>query len=145
MNELNKNFLNELRNEHKEFGRLLEDVNGFIQKKDIQGIASHMDLLKNGLLAHLKKEDNRVYTELTNVAKEKKIAMVEITVNTFSTAMKGIATRTLKFFDKYYSKDEVERLLTGFPKDFQVVNEDIRKRINNEESVLYPMYDKYCC
>ncbi len=145
MNELNRNFLNELKNEHKAVGRLLEDIKGFIQTKDTQGIVARMGSLKNSLLAHLKKEDDKVYIELVKVAKEQKIQMVEITVNTFSTAMKGIATRVLKFFDKYPNGDIVARLLTELPKDFQAVYDDILKRVNNEETVLYPMYEKYCC
>lgn len=145
MNESNRNFLNELKNEHKAVGRLLEDIKGFIQTKDTQGVVAHMNSLKNSLLAHLRKEDDRVYTELTKVAKEQKIQMVEVTVNTFSTAMKGIATRVLKFFDKYPNKDEIARLTTEFHRDFQGVYDDILKRVNNEETVLYPMYEKYCC
>lgn len=146
MNESNRGFLNELKNEHKVVGRFLEDIKGFIQTKDAQGVVTRMGSLKSSLLAHLKKEDDKVYAELTMVAKEQKIQMVEITVNTFSTAMKGIATRILKFFDRYPNMDEIAtRLATEFHKDFQGVYDDILKRVKNEETVLYPMYEKYCC
>ena len=71
--------------------------------------------------------------------------MIEITVNTFSTAMKGVAARALKFFDRYSTTNGIDMPATEFHKDFQGVQEDILKRINNEEKVLYPMYEKYCC
>ncbi|MBI3755936.1 MAG: hemerythrin domain-containing protein [Deltaproteobacteria bacterium] len=145
MNELNKDYLMELKGEHKTVARLIEEIKGLIQKKDTQGIAAHMVTLKSGLLSHLKKEDDKLYADLLKTAKEKNIEMVSITVNTFSTEMKGIAARILGFFDKYPNKDEIARITADFSKDFQGVYEDIMKRVNNEEKVLYPMYEKHCC
>lgn len=145
MNELNRNYLNDLKNDHKMVIKLLDDIKGSTQTKDIQGITSFMDQLKNGLLAHLKKEDDKIYADLLNVAKERNIELVTITINTFSTAMKGIAARVLKFFDKYPNKEEIAMHTTEFYKDFQEVYEDLHKRVDREEKVLYPMYEKYCC
>lgn len=145
MNELNRNYLNELKNEHKVVGRLIDEIKGLIQKNDVQGIASHMNTLKSGLLAHLKKEDDKLYADILKTAKEKNIDMVTITVNTFSTAMKGIAARILGFFEKYPNKDEITRMMAKFSKDFNGVYEDIMKRVSNEEKVLYPIYEKHCC
>lgn len=145
MNAQNKDYMMELKSEHKTVARLIEEIKGLIQKNDTQGIAAHMGTLKSGLLAHLKKEDDKLYADLLKTAREKNIEMVVITVNTFSTAMKGIAARILGFFDKYPNKDEIAKLTTEFSKDFQGVYEDIMKRVNNEEKVLYPMYEKHCC
>lgn len=145
MNEANRNYLNELKNDHKTVIRLLEDIKDSIQTKDTQGIATRIDSLKNGLVAHLKKEDDKIYVELLGLAKDKNIELVAITMNTFSTAMKGIASRALKFLDKYPNKEEITRLTTEFHKDFQEVYDDILKRLDREEKVLYPMYEKYCC
>lgn len=145
MNELNSNYLNDLKNDHKTLGRLLEDIKGLIQTNDIQGIATRMDSLRNGLLAHLKKEDDKIYMDLLTIAKEKNIELVTITINTFSTAMKGIATRVLKFFDKYSKREEIAKLSSELYSDFPLVYEDLLKRVDREEKVLYPMYEKYCC
>jgi len=71
--------------------------------------------------------------------------MIEMTISTFSTAMKGIEDRILRFLEKYPSKDEIAKVAADFNKDFQGVYEDIIKRVNNEEKVLYPIYEKYCC
>ena len=58
--------------------------------------------------------------------------------------MKGVAGRALKFFDKYSSTAEGIGMPTAeFHKDFQGIHEDILKRINNEEKLLYPMYERY--
>lgn len=145
MNKTNRDYLNELKNEHKIVEHLLEDIKGYTQTKDMKEITARMDSLKNDLLSHLKKEDDKVYMELLKVAKEKKIELIEITVNTFSTAMKGVAGRVLKFFDKYSTMEGIGMPTAEFQEDFQVVCEDILKRINSEEKVLYPMYEKYCC
>ena len=145
MNKTNRDHINELKNEHKIVERLLEDIKGYIQANDMREVASRMDSLKNDLLSHLNKEDNKIYIELLKVAKEKKIELIEITVNTFSTAMKGVAKRALKLFDKYSTTEGTSMPTAELHKDFQGIQEDILKRINNEEKVLYPMYEKYCC
>lgn len=145
MNAQNRDFLMELKNEHKTVARLIEEVKGLIQKKDAQGISAHVGTLKSGLLAHLNKEDGKLYRDLLQEAKDKNIELVAITVNTFSTAMKGIAARILKFFDKYPTKNEIIKDMAGFSGDFQGVCEDVLKRVKNEETVLYPLYEKHCC
>jgi iron-sulfur cluster repair protein YtfE (RIC family) len=145
MNAQNKGYLMELKSEHKTVARLLEEIKGLIQKNDTQGIAAHMGTLKNGFLAHLKKEDGKLYGDLLKEAKDKNRELIAITVNTFSTAMKGIAARILKFFDKYPAKDEIIKHLAEFNKDFQEAYEYVQKRVNNEEKILYPMYEKHCC
>lgn len=146
MNEINKNYINELKSDHKIVGQLLEDIKFSIQAKDIQGIATRIDSLKKSLFGHLKKEDDKLYFDLRNKAKDKKnMEMIEMTVSTFSTAMKNIEARILRFLEKYPSKDEIAKVAADFNKDFQGVYEDIMKRVNNEEKVLYPMYEKYCC
>lgn len=146
MNKTNRDYLNELKNEHTVVERLLEDIKGYIQANDMKGVTSRMDSLKNDLLSHIGKEDDKIYTELIKVAKEKKIELIEITVNTFSTAMKGVASRALKVFDKYSSTTKGINIPPAeIHKDFQGIQEDILKRINNEEKVLYPMYERYCC
>ena len=145
MNGFNRNYLNEFKSEHKTVCRILEDIKGFIQTNNAQGIATHMDLIRQYLLAHLKKEDDKPYGDLLKEAKDKNIELVAIAVNTFSTAMKGIAARTLKFFDKYHAEDEIIKHIAEFNKDFQGAYEDIQKRVDNEEKMLYPMYEKHCC
>ena len=145
MNAQNRDYLMELKGEHKTVARLLEEIKDLIQKKDTQGIAAHMGTLKSGLLSHLKKEDDKLYRDLLKEAKGKNIELVAITVNTFSTAMKGIAARTLKFFDKYPAEDEIIKHIAELNKDFQGAYEDVQKRVNNEEKILHPMYEKHCC
>ncbi|MBI5875804.1 MAG: hypothetical protein HZB81_08210 [Deltaproteobacteria bacterium] len=146
MNELNRNYLYELRNECQTIVRLLEDIKGFIQANDIHGRVAHMDTFKNKLIGHMKKVDDKLYADLSKTTKEKKIEMVSITVDAFSTAMNGMAERILKFFDKYpINGDATIKLSLEFKKDFQTAHEDILKRLNNEAKILFPMYEKHCC
>lgn len=144
-NEANRIYLNGLKNDHKAVVAFLEDIKRFEDFRDLQGIASRVTSLKNGLVAHLKKEDDKIYPELLTHAREKNLELVSITINTFSTAMKGIASRAIIFFGKYPGSEDIGRQSAEFSKDFQAVYEDIRSRVEREEKTLYPMYEKYCC
>ncbi|MBI3397826.1 MAG: hypothetical protein HY026_01065 [Deltaproteobacteria bacterium] len=144
MNESNKYYLDELKEEQKIIYRLLENTKDSVQRGNVHDIASHIGLLKNGFTAHIKKAD-KIYGDLLKTVEEKSIKMVAITIDAFSAAMKGIGERVVKFFDKYPDKDEIARLTMEFNRDFENVCEDIMKRVNNEEKVLYPMYEKHCC
>lgn len=145
MSMTNMEYLNKLLDDHKAFEQSLEEIKDLIKTKDIEGIASRMNSLKNNFMTHLKEEDNKIYADLLKVAREKDIELIEVTINTFTTAMKGVAARISKFFDKYAEKKEIDRLTTEFHKDFQGVYEDLMKRIGSEEKVLYLIYKKYCC
>lgn len=145
MSNINQEYLKELQAEHKIVAKLLEETKGLIQTKHIADMAARIDSLKKGLSSHLKKEDDKIYPELLKVAREKKIELIEITIRTFTTAMKGIGERVGRFFEKYQNRDDITRLISDFSHDFQGVYEDLFKRVNNEERVLYPMYEKYCC
>lgn len=144
MNALNRNYLNELKDEHTAAGHIMGEINSFIRTKDAR-MAAHTEILRNALLAHIKKEDEKLYAELRKTANDKNIEMVKITIDVFSTAMKGIAERILRFFEKYPGREAILKDMDGFQKGFLSVMEDISKRVEKEEKILYPMYEKHCC
>ncbi|MBI5874872.1 MAG: hemerythrin domain-containing protein [Deltaproteobacteria bacterium] len=145
MDAVNTNYLVELKSEHRTIGRRLEEIKGFIQTRNIQDISIHLDVLKESLLAHFKKEGDKIYGELLNAVKDKDIKLAELTVSAFSGAMKGMENRIFDFFTKYSHKDEIAGQMTEFHYDFQMFYEDILKRVASEEKVIYPIYEKHCC
>ncbi len=145
MNTVNHGYLIKLREDHKAFRQLLEEIKTLIHIKDFSGIASRIGLLKRGLVSHTKKEDEKLYTELLQVAKKENMSLIQSTINTFSNSMNKIAARSIDFFDKYSDRGEIEKSQSPFTSNFDAIQRDILIRLESEEKALYSMYEKYCC
>ncbi|MBI5874833.1 MAG: hemerythrin domain-containing protein [Deltaproteobacteria bacterium] len=145
MNELNRNYLAALKGEHRAIERLMGEVKFFIHNKDTFGIARCMHSLKISLVEHLKKENDKMYAELSDKAKEKNMEQMDASLRLFSDMMKGIADKALNFFNSYPDKEAVAKLLPKFEEDFNEVNESLLRRIKHEEQVLYALYERHCC
>ena len=94
-------------------------------------------LAKNGLLAHLKKEDEQLYAVLKRAAEND--PSLKRTLDVFAQDMGEISKFALNFFDKY-SKSESSSL--DFAKDFGNLFATLGARIRKEENILYNAYDK---
>jgi len=91
---------------------------------------------KEGLLAHLKKEDEQLYPYLRKEAETD--GGLKNLLETFAKDMDGISKAALDFFAKYASGgSNVE-----FAKDFGGLTAALSKRIRQEENLLYPEYSK---
>jgi len=128
------NLVEELKQEHKVITDVLSKVNSL-------GIASPegQKLLldaKNGLLAHLNKEDRQLYPVLRREA-EKEIELKNILDN-FAKDMEGISKMALDFFEKY--KDGGSGF--EFGKDFGRLFSSLSMRILKEEKILYAKYNE---
>ncbi|MBI5286870.1 MAG: hemerythrin domain-containing protein [Deltaproteobacteria bacterium] len=145
MNGANRDFLEGLKKEHQAAAGLLEEVQRAFQQNQLSKTAQSLSALKGALLGHLKKEDEKLYPELSKLAQEKDLGLIKTTLSTFSTAMKGISERLIRFFDKYQGSEEIARDSATFKTDLTMVVESLHKRIDGEEKVLYPMYEKHCC
>ena len=93
--------------------------------------------IKEGLIAHLKKEDERLYPRLREVAARD--AVVEKTLVTFAKDMEGITKSAMDFFEKY--SHESNNL--DFFKDVGRLFAALADRIRKEEGSLYPLFDKH--
>ncbi|MDH5681306.1 MAG: hemerythrin domain-containing protein [Spirochaetota bacterium] len=126
--------VNELKKEHDILVTVLNEV------KEI-GISSQegkdkLSAAKNGLLAHLKKEDEQLYPKLRVAATSNE--QLQRTLDHFLREMEEISSFAIEFFGKYESGGEgVE-----FIRDFGKLIGGLRGRIRREENILYPEYDK---
>ncbi len=91
---------------------------------------------KSGLLAHLKKEDEQLYSVLKNASESD--ANLKVTLNTFAKDMDEISKVALEFFDKYSTGGSG----LEFAKDFGELFAIISKRIRREESIIFQKYDE---
>jgi len=126
--------IEELRKEHAVIAEALAKVN----KLGITSEKGQMVLLaaKNGLLAHLEKEDEQLYPVLHSAAEHD--ADLKRILDLFAKDMDKISKAALEFFEKYATGGSgIE-----FAKDFGGLLAALSIRIGREESILYRKYDE---
>lgn len=127
------NLVNELKADHQKLVSVLTKV------KEIGPTKEGLKMLnsaKAALLAHLGKEDSKLYPELKAAAKSD--PKVNTTLATFGKDMDKISRAALEFFSKY------EKGVTSefeFSKDFGGLVALLGTRIRKEEEQLYPLYE----
>ena len=89
-----------------------------------------------GLLAHLKKEDDKLYPVLEEAAKNDEHLKRQLQI--FARDMDQISAAALEFFDKYAEGGKGIEFARDFGRLFSVLSSRIRK----EENFLYKEYDK---
>ncbi len=126
--------IEELRSEHVIIAETLEKANSL----GITSTQGQKVLLaaKDGLLAHLKKEDEQLYPVLYSAAEHD--VDLKRTLNLFATDMEAITQTALEFFKKY------EKGGSGieFARDFGELLTALSIRIGREETILYQKYDE---
>lgn len=91
---------------------------------------------RSDLLAHLEKEDMRLYPALWKEAQKNND--LKSTLELYASEMESISTLALEFFDKYETGGDDEQFATDYKELFRI----LVKRIMNEETVLYRKYDE---
>ncbi len=123
----------ELKKEHAAIVAILGEIKAKgIGSKEAQ---HKLQLAKNGLLGHLRKEDERLYPALRKAAQtDDKVRQM---LDSFAAEMAEVSKAALAFFEKYQSGgDGIE-----FARDFGRLVGTLASRIRNEESILYAAYD----
>ncbi len=123
----------ELKKDHSVIAETLQTV----KKLGITASDGQNTLLaaKNGLLAHLKKEDEQLYPVLNNAAKSD--ANLKRNLDMFAKDMDTISKTALAFFDKYSSGGSGME----FARDYGKLFATLSQRISKEERVIYKEYD----
>ncbi len=91
---------------------------------------------KSKLIAHLKKEDEEFYPILWKEAETNQNLKQKL--ESFANEMEAITITILAFFEKYSDV----KLENDFENEFTDIYLALTNRINNEESTLYPEYEK---
>ena len=128
------NLIDELKGEHGAIVNMLNKVRelGIGSKEGQDRLMS----AKASLLAHLAKEDQKLYPVLSEGAK--KDQHLKGLMETFAMDMDEISKSALEFFNKYaFGGSGVE-----FAKEFGRLFVVLGSRIQKEESMLYKEYDK---
>ncbi len=92
--------------------------------------------VKESLLEHLKKEDERLYPVLRKEAEHNK-KLKEI-LDVFAVDMENVSKVVMAFFDKY-SEEVIDSAVSG---EFEYLFAAFRNRIRNEEDILYEEHEK---
>ncbi len=133
--------IQQLKREHVKILQGFESIKEGIAK----GKSGDVDLinqlrdLKYTLVVHLDLEDTRIYPGLINAGGEaKKLG------EKFSAEMLGISKTALVFFGKYMSEKIADLVKSSvFRKELDAVIQAVTKRIDAEETILFPAYEKY--
>jgi hypothetical protein len=128
--------VDELKNEHQ---WLVGRVTEIRQNPGAPDVLKQLVQVKKGLLAHLRKEDDRLYPMLMKAgASDPKAREV---YEMFANEMKKIGAAAIAFFEKY-SPERSGPLGGEFIKDLDGLIKVLGDRIASEEMTLYPTYDR---
>jgi iron-sulfur cluster repair protein YtfE (RIC family) len=125
--------IDELKSDHAKLVAVLTEVKALGPQKG-------MDILrkaKASLLAHLGKEDKKLYPILKKAAETD--ASVKSTLDIFASDMDKISKAALDFFAKYENGNPAG---LDFAKDYGALMFTLSNRIRKEEDVLYPLFEK---
>ena len=133
--------IQQLKQEHIEIGHSLESIKEGVAegKPGDTDLVDSLRELKNVLVAHLDLEDKMLYPALANSndAEAKKLG------EQFSEEMLGISKTVMAFFGKYMSASISDLLESSeFRKELDAIIKAITKRVDAEEKILFPAYDK---
>ncbi len=125
--------IEEFKREHAKIFDMLNEVKelGILSK---EGQAKLM-FIKAHLLAHLKKEDEKLYPVLRKEAEDNE--RLKNTLDLFAMDMEKVSSVVQRFFDKY-SEGEIDE---NFSINFESLFAALSARIRNEEDALYKEYE----
>ena len=124
--------LEELKNEHRIMLDILDQVRhlGISSKTGQEKFLSIRDLL----ISHMKKEDERYYPELKRAAESNEA--LKLTLDYFVRDMEVVSQRAMQVFDKY-AQGGTEKDFAG---DLTLLYMTLKDRIRIEEETLFKKY-----
>ncbi len=134
--------IKQLKEEHVKILQGFESIKKGVAKGESGDIDLINELrdLKYTLVVHLDLEDERLYPGLINAGGEAKELGKK-----FSGEMLELSKTAIVFFGKYMSETIGDLLKSSvFRKELNAVIQAIAKRIDTEEKILFPAFEKYC-
>ncbi len=126
--------IEEFKKEHSEIIDTLKEIKelGVLSEEGQAKLIS----VKESLLDHLKKEDERLYPVLRKEAEHNK--KLKELLDVFAVDMENVSKVVMEFFDKY-SEEVIDSSVSGAFEDLFAA---FRNRIRNEEDILYEEHEK---
>ena len=126
--------IEEFKRDHAEIMAMLNEVKelGILSKEGQAKLIS----IKEHLLAHLKKEDEKLYPAIRKEAEDNE--KLRNTLDLFTLDMEMVSSVVQGFFDKY-SEGEIDG---NFSENFERLSVALSTRIRNEEDALYEEYEE---
>jgi hypothetical protein len=126
--------IEEFKKDHAQIMAMLNEVKelGILSKEGQAKLIS----TKTHLLAHLKKEDEKLYPPLRKEAEYNE--RLGNTLDLFTLDMETVSSVVQEFFDKY-SGGEIDG---NFSENFERLSVALSTRIRNEEDALYEEYEE---
>ena len=126
--------IEEFKRDHAEIMAILNEAKelGILSKEG----QAKLIFIKEHLLAHLKKEDEKLYPALRKEAEDNE--RLRNTLDLFALDMETVSSVVQEFFDKY-SGGEIDG---NFTVNFESLSVTLSTRIRNEEDALYEEYEE---
>ncbi len=129
------NFITELKKEHVEIKKALDRIDriGHFTKE----VRVELLIIRDHFLVHLEKEDADVYPKLKKASlKDEELKNM---FQFFEDEAELISKFVRIFIDKYSSRNASSH---GFQREFNMIYSVLMKRIEHEEEILFPEYEK---
>jgi hemerythrin-like domain-containing protein len=127
-----------LKQQHQELVRLVGEMNAVLERGDEGAVFAVLSSLGQVLRAHLVLEDREIYPALIRAAEASGDAKMLETSRLFADNMQRITESLKDFLARHETSFHLDRFRTGWA----TLSGVLAKRIESEETTLYPLYEK---
>lgn len=130
--------LNQLTDDHKALLALYMEIKAQFEASNYKTVSEKLVDFRSALQGHLLTENVRLYIYLNHIF-ESDDTNAEL-IHGFRKDMDRIAKVAMGFLKKYEEIGVDQDLAAHFATDFATIGEVLTKRIEKEETILYPLY-----
>ena len=127
-----------LKQQHQELVRLVGEMNAVLERGDEGAVFAVLASLSQVLRAHLALEDREIYPALVKAAEASGDAKMLETAKLFADNMQRITESLKDFLARHETSFHLDRFRTGW----STLSGVLAKRIESEETTLYPLYER---
>lgn len=127
-----------LRQQHQELVQLVGQMNAALERGEEAAVCSVLSSLSQSLRAHLALEDREIYPGLIRAAEASGDAKMLETARLFASNMQRITESLQDFLSRHQAEFHLDRFRTGWG----TLSGVLAKRIESEETTLYPLYEQ---